>query len=919
MQTMKKLVWLVLLLFSVSAIAQTVSIEGTIYDAQQLPLEMANIMALRSSSKDMDGYAITNDKGKFKLQVKANTAYVLKVSYLGMQPKEIALTTTGVNLVQNINLESEGIALNDVEIVREMPVSIKGDTIVYNADSFKSGTERKLEDVLKKLPGVEVNANGEVEVEGKKVSKLMVEGKDFFDGDTKLGVKNIPADAIDKIQVLRNYNEISALKGVENNSEDVAMNIKLKEGKTNFWFGDTQVGVGVAHTDSRFVINPKLFYYSPKYSINLLANFNNLGELPFTSQDYFKFTGGFKNLMKKGGTNFNVSSNDLGISLLQNNRAKSIETQFGATNFSYSITKAWNLSGFVIGSSTLTDLETQTQLNRIDNAATQQATLQETREATHQKSNLGLFKLSSSYKPSSKFQFDYDALLKMSNQTEFTDLNSETTTPFFVENQQISTNKKQDPLSLQQNANWYYTPNDMHVFAAEIQQLYQDENPLYATNLGLNPFPDSLIPESFSPNLGIVDEASGRYDLNQNRFVKTNKTDAKFDYYYSITPKTNLNLTVGYLFCHQQFNSNLFQRLDDGSTNGLNDNSKNRVRYQFQDAYAGVHFKWLIGKLTINPGFSVHQYHTQDEQQAQRYTTSFTRILPDVYALYQLKKSETLTYNYSVTTDFTDVKNLAESYVMSNYNSLFRGSKYLENALMQNHSLRYFRYNMFNFTNIFGFVNYSRKVNAIKTQALFTGMNQFATPYNSNFPDETLSGMFNYGRSFGRYKASVNASINWSKFYNIRIQSIVNVTLAPLVTESFTQSYTSKLGTNFKQAPNVELGYTMTINNYQSDTFYTEKPFLRLDYYFWDAFSVVSEYEYSHYFNTNKSISNSYDFLTHKVQYQQKNKPWEFELSGTNLLNTTSLNDDSFTQFQTRTSQYQVQPRYVVLSVKYHL
>ncbi|MFM2266286.1 MAG: hypothetical protein RLZ77_1706, partial [Bacteroidota bacterium] len=311
---MKKLAWLVFLLFSVSAIAQTVSIEGTIYDAQQLPLEMANIMALRSSSKDMDGYAITNDKGKFKLQVKANTAYVLKVSYLGMQPKEIALTTTGVNLVQNINLESEGIALNDVEIVREMPVSINGDTIVYNADSFKSGTERKLEDVLKKLPGVEVNANGEVEVEGKKVSKLMVEGKDFFDGDTKLGVKNIPADAIDKIQLLRNYNEISALKGVENNSEDVAMNIKLKEGKTNFWFGDTQVGVGVAHTDSRFIINPKLFYYSPKYSINLLANFNNLGELPFTSQDYFKFTGGFKNLMKKGGTNFNVSSNDLGIS-----------------------------------------------------------------------------------------------------------------------------------------------------------------------------------------------------------------------------------------------------------------------------------------------------------------------------------------------------------------------------------------------------------------------------------------------------------------------------------------------------------------------------------------------------------------------------------------------------------------------------
>jgi hypothetical protein len=72
----------------------------------------------------------------------------------------------------------------------------------------------------------------------------MVEGKDFFDGDTKLGVKNIPADAVDKVQVLRNYSEIGALKGVENNQDNLAMNIKLKDGKKNFWFGDMTAGIG---------------------------------------------------------------------------------------------------------------------------------------------------------------------------------------------------------------------------------------------------------------------------------------------------------------------------------------------------------------------------------------------------------------------------------------------------------------------------------------------------------------------------------------------------------------------------------------------------------------------------------------------------------------------------------------------------
>jgi hypothetical protein len=218
---MKNLILFATALFSMLSFSQNIKFEGLVFDTDKIPLEMANVMAVNSSTKAMDAYAITNDKGKFVLNLKANTEYLIKLSYIGMQNKEISIATKGENITQNITMDYNGIALNDVEIVREMPVSIKGDTIVYNADSFKSGTERKLEDVLKKLPGVEVNADGEVEVEGKKVTKLMVEGKDFFDGDTKLGVKNIPADAIDKIQVLRNYNENSILKGVEKGRKPV--------------------------------------------------------------------------------------------------------------------------------------------------------------------------------------------------------------------------------------------------------------------------------------------------------------------------------------------------------------------------------------------------------------------------------------------------------------------------------------------------------------------------------------------------------------------------------------------------------------------------------------------------------------------------------------------------------------------------
>ena len=901
-KSMKKITFL-LSLFSISlSFSQNVRFEGIVLENGKAPLEMANVMAVNQATKGMDAYAITNDKGKFLLNLKANSTFTIKLSYIGMSNKEITVTTTTENSTQNITMEAGGIELDGVEIVREMPVSIKGDTIVYNADSFKTGTERKLEDVLKKLPGVQVNADGEVEVEGKKVTKLMVEGKDFFDGDTKLGVKNIPADAIDKVQVLRNYNEVGALKGLENNEENVAMNIKLKSGKKNFWFGDMTAGIGVGHTDSRYIINPKLFYYNPKYSLNLITNFNNIGELPLTIQDYFKFTGGFRNMMKKGGSNFNVSNNDLGISLLRNNRAKDIETQFGATNFAYNVTKKWSLSGFGILSSSVTELETSSK-SRILQSGVQQ----NSDEVSRQKNNLGLFKLSSNYKPNAKLQLDYDVLTKISKQDEITNLNREIITNIGNNAEAIFTNKKQNPLSVNQNFNLYYTQSEKNIFALEMQHLYQDEDPFYNANLQSQPF-----------NLIGYQSGQNRNILTQNRFVKTNKLDTKLDYYYMVTPKSNFNITLGNTYSHQNFNSSIVQTLDNTNQNNLSDTSNsNQVRYNFNDVFIGFHYKLLYKKFTFTPGVTFHNFALNNNQLGADFKQNFTRILPDFYVLYQMKKAETLTYNFSYTNDFTDINQLAQGTIFSSFTSLFRGNPTLENATSQTHSIRYIKYNMFNFESIFAFLNYSRRVDAVKTNANFVGFNQTSTPFNSNFPDESYNSTGNYGRSFLKnYKANAGINLSYNKFNNIQNTQLNT-------SKSFTQNYTVKASTNYKNLPNLELGFNYIVNEYNNNNvvskFFTQKPFARLDYYFLKSFSLESEYEFYHYYSKDKSVNNQYDFLSASLIYQKKDTKWEYKISATNLLNTTSLNDDSFSQFSTRTSQYVVQPRYIIFSLKYNL
>jgi hypothetical protein len=396
--------------------------------------------------------------------------------------------------------------------------------------------------------------------------------------------------------------------------------------------------------------------------------------------------------------------------------------------------------------------------------------------------------------------------------------------------------------------------------------------------------------------------------------VKTNKLDAKLDYYYMLTPKSNINITLGNTYSNQNFNSSIFQILDNEKVNNLdNAANTNDVNYNFNDTFLGLHYKILTGKFTFTPGVSLHSYNMTNEQLETSNNQSFFRALPDFLAIYQIKKAESLTYNFSYTNNFTDINQLAEGYVFSNYNSLTKGNRLLENATAQVHSLRYFKYNMFNFENISAFATYSKRVDAIKTRAIFNGVNQTSSPFNSDFADETLSGNGSYGRSFLKnYKASLGANLNWSKFNNIQ-----NNVLS--TNESFTQSYTVKASTNYKNMPNLELGYNVVKNDYNNSTFYTEKPFARLDYFFLKSFSFVTEYEFYHYYNNAKTVNNEYDFLSASLIYQKKGGKMEYKVSGTNLLNTTSLNDDSFSQFSTRTSQYTVQPRYVIFSLKYNL
>jgi len=895
-----------LLMCALSGFSQEIKLTGVVKDSIGNVLESANIIALDKDTNSLKSYSITNAKGEYQLVLDQGNDYTLKVSFIGFESIsfDVSQASAEGDMLKNFTLYEDNNQLNEVVLVYEMPITVKRDTIIYNSDSFKTGGEKKLGDILKNLPGVEINTDGQIEVEGKQVMKVMIEGKDFFDGDSKIAAENIPSDAVDKIEVLKNYGEISQLKAVTNNADNIVINLKLKEGKKNFWFGDLTAGGG---EEDRFLMHPKLFYYSPKKSINIFADINNIGEIPFTPKDYYNFTGGLSKSSTSSGTSFNMSSDNLGLSLLKNNKAKAVLTKFGAANFSYSPSKSLDLSGFFIFSKNEVDLlEKSTTQYTIDHL------IEQSEKASTQNITLGLAKFSSSFKPHSNFQFDYDLFVKLSKQDETKDLLSRFSD---VENV-ITTHMNSDPFSIKQKANMYYTLNSDNILASSIHYEFAKENPFYNASffdLGVNPSHTALPFSNIFP-YNITQED---YTINQDKAIKTSKLDAKVDYYYLLNDRSNLNFSLGSTLSSQKFNSTIFQTLDDGSIENFTDPVFNNrdVTYNFTDLFLGLHYKLALGKFLFNPGISVHNYNLKNEQLGTVLSSNETIVLPNFYVNLQLQKSESLRFTYSKTAEYTDINKIAEAYVFNNYNSLFQGNRAVENGIYDKFKLSYFSSSLFNYTNVYVSLGYSKKKNAIKNNIIFNQINTLSTPINSLLADETFSAHSNWGKTFGKYKLNLKMNLVQSNYYNI-------INDVQQKSKVFIQNYTVSMLTKYKNAPNFEIGYQRNINNYlnanSETTFYTDKPFANVKTKFLKHFSLKSEYSFYNYQNKNQSL-NTYSFWDANLYYQHEDSKWEYSLGLTNILNTSSLNQDSFNQNFSSSSQYFIQPRYAVFSIKYNL
>lgn len=266
----------ILLLLKVNICPGQTFISGNVSSNSEA-VAFASIILSPENSPQIIAYTLTDTLGKYQLEIDTTGSFLLITSMIGYQKDtvNIDIEKAGNNKNQNIILKGKTFEIEEVTISAEKSIVIRNDTIVVLADAFRRGDEVVLEDLLKRIPGLEIDDEGKIRVHGKEIEKVMVEGDDFFERGYTLLTKNMPSAPIDKVEILQHYSNNPLLKGIEN-SEKVALNLTLKEEAKGIWFGNVSMGYDVFSKD-RYQGKGNLMNFKKKTKYYFLTSLNNIG------------------------------------------------------------------------------------------------------------------------------------------------------------------------------------------------------------------------------------------------------------------------------------------------------------------------------------------------------------------------------------------------------------------------------------------------------------------------------------------------------------------------------------------------------------------------------------------------------------------------------------------------------------------
>ena len=901
-----------LLLMSYVGFAQNLTIQGTLKDSiAGRALNSATVSLVYANDSSLVSFSRTNEAGAFSFKNVAPGSYLISFSYVGYIPKWVpVLTGTGKTVEMGLIYMNDVNSMSTVTVTaRRPPVVINGDSVEFNSENFKTAPNAVVEDLLKKMPGMEVDKSGAITVNGKKVTKVFVNGKEFFTGDPMMATKNLPADAVDKIQVYDRKSDQAMFTGIDDGSEETAINLKLKKDRNRSTFGKLSGGAG---TPNVFDVQGNVNVINNEEQFSAIGGANNTNRQNFSNRNIVNFSGGGGGRPGAGGgvtLSFSGGSGDTdanaqgiadtySIGGNYSNIFNNKKTEFNANLSVSDVTRNNNSSSFT------QNLTPGNEFNRISNSNS---------IAGNQQQNFGS---TIDHKVTDNFSFRFTPSLGLQQTTNY----SEDSTQTYLTNGNLLNSNTTIASSVSDAVNAASTLLLRKKFAKKGRTISSTITQSFnRSNSTGNQFTEQLTyNQNILTNDSILDQQNTRKGENSSY-------SANLIYTEPLGKKSLLEFNTYLSKSIGSSSRRIFDRNDATDTYDLlNTSLTNEFNSEYTYSGGGMSYRSNQKKYNFSTGVSLQKALLDGENISAKtkLSQSFQDILPNATFRYNFAQTKNLNIDYRTSTNQPSITQLQPVLDQSNINRQSIGNPDLKRSYVHNLNVRFFSSKILAGKSFFSTLNASTTNNSIVN-------------YDSVLPDRTIltkpvnvngayriNGSMNYGFGIKKLKSRLSFGLNAGLNNNI---SYANGLLNTIVTKSTgpSMSYTYIVDDVIDINLTARYSFSNTNNavNPTLNTNFLTKVF-GADMTNYMPFNIVLNQSFNYAINTGRAEGFNTAIPIWNASFSKfflKNKRAEIKMSAFDLLNKNIGISRNVSQNQIVDRSYNVISQYFLLSFTYSL
>ena len=901
-----------LLLISYVGFAQNLTIQGTLKDSiAGRALNSATVSLVYAKDSSLVSFSRTNEAGVFNFKNLTSGSYLISVSYVGYIPKWVpVLTGTEKTVEMGVILMNDVNTMSTVTVTaRRPPVVINGDSVEFNSENFKTAPNAVVEDLLKKMPGMEVDKSGGITVNGKTVTKVFVNGKEFFSGDPKMATKNLPADAVDKIQVYDRKSDQAMFTGIDDGSEETAINLKLKKDRNKSTFGKLSGGAG---TPNVFDAQGNVNVINNDEQFSAIGGANNTNRQNFSNRNIVNFSGGGGGRPGAGagvtvsfsGGSGETDANAQGIAETYSiggnysNLFNDKKTEFNANLSVSDVTRNNNSSSFT------QNLTPGNAFNRISNSNS---------IAGNKQQNFGS---TIDHKVTDNFSFRFTPSIGLQQTTNY----SEDSTQTYLTNGSLLNRNTTIASSASDAVNAASTLLLRKKFAKKGRTL------------------SSTITQSFNRSNSNGNQFTEQLTYNKNVLTNDSILDQQ-----NIRKGENTSYSANLIYTEPlgkksllEFNSYISKSIGSSSRkiydyNSLTDdygNLNTRLTNEFNSEYTysggGMSYRSNQKKYNFATGVSIQNAVLDGENISlkTRLSQSFQDILPNATFRYNFSQTKNFNLDYRTSTNQPSITQLQPVLDQSNINRQSIGNPDLKRSYVHNLNIRFFSSKILAGKSFFSTLNASTTNNSIVNyDSVLPNRTILTRPVNVNGAYR-INGSMNYGFGIKKLKSRLSFGLNAGLNNNI---SYANGLLNTIVTKSTgpSMSYTYIVDDVIDINLTARYSFSNTNNavNPTLNTNFLTKVF-GADMTNYLPFNIVLNQSFNYAINTGRAEGFNTAIPIWNASFSKfflKNKRAEIKMSAFDLLNKNIGISRNVSQNQIVDRSYNVISQYFLLSFTYSL